>query len=175
MQRGLQCVTSTAIARNPEPTPIVLKTLQDPGRGTGIPPQLPPLSLIQPPQQHPARGGGMGLHWQDWLEDFKDFMKGSQVTDPVQQLIVLCNLIGKEVGQIIKELLTDTASSYQVAREVINRKFHHKMNIDYKRYSFNLVTQERDESMGEFISPLKRLARYVLLTCLRQKTLFVYV
>ncbi|KAJ1176734.1 hypothetical protein NDU88_002001 [Pleurodeles waltl] len=53
-----------------------------------------------------ASGEGMGLHWQDWLEDFEHFMKGSQVTDAVQQFIASRNLIGKEIGQIIKELLT---------------------------------------------------------------------
>ncbi|KAJ1097393.1 hypothetical protein NDU88_002513 [Pleurodeles waltl] len=87
-------------------------------------------------------------------------MKGSQVTDPVQQLIALHNLIGKEVEQIIKELPTDTASSYQGVRKALNRKFLHKSNIDYECYSFNLAYQEKDESMGEFISRLKRVARY---------------
>ncbi|KAJ1101195.1 hypothetical protein NDU88_006267 [Pleurodeles waltl] len=87
-------------------------------------------------------------------------MKGSQVTDPVQQLIGLRNLTGKEVGQIIKELATDTASSYQGVHEALNTEFLHKRNIDYERCSFNLATQEKDESMGELISQLKRLARY---------------
>ncbi|KAJ1218635.1 hypothetical protein NDU88_006213 [Pleurodeles waltl] len=35
-----------------------------------------------------------------------------------------------------------------------------RRNIDSEQYSFNLSSQERDESMGEFISRLKRLARY---------------
>ncbi|KAJ1113426.1 hypothetical protein NDU88_001672 [Pleurodeles waltl] len=69
------------------------------------------VSFLCPPEPLTlVLGGGMGCRWQDWLEDFKDFMKGSQVTDPVQQLIALRNLIGKEVGQIIKELPTNTAS-----------------------------------------------------------------
>ncbi|KAJ1217763.1 hypothetical protein NDU88_005353 [Pleurodeles waltl] len=68
------------------------------------------------------------------MEDFKDFMKGSQVID--------------------------TALFYRGVRKVFNRKFLHKRNIDFERYSFNLVSQERDESMGEFISRLKHLARY---------------
>ncbi|KAJ1192485.1 hypothetical protein NDU88_001792, partial [Pleurodeles waltl] len=105
-------------------------------------------------------GGGLGLRWQDWLEDFRVFMKGSQVTDPVQQLIALHTLIGKEVGQIIKELPTDTASSYQGVSEALSRNLFHKRNIDSERYSFNLPSQERDESMGEFILRLKRLPRY---------------
>ncbi|KAJ1184269.1 hypothetical protein NDU88_001077 [Pleurodeles waltl] len=102
---------------------------------------------------------GMGLRWQDWLEDFKDFMKGSQVSDPAQQLIALPNLNGKEFGQYNKELMVDTVSSYQGAREALNRKFFQEKNIDYERYSFNLVSQGKDESKGEFISQLKRLAR----------------
>ncbi|KAJ1163683.1 hypothetical protein NDU88_004137 [Pleurodeles waltl] len=91
------------------------------------------VSFLHPPELLVlVSGGGMGLHWQDWLEDFENFMKGSQVTDPVQQLIVLCNLIGKEVGQVIKELPTDTASSYSGVRKVLNRKCLHKRNIDYE-------------------------------------------
>ncbi|KAJ1090495.1 hypothetical protein NDU88_003627 [Pleurodeles waltl] len=114
--------------------------------------------ILRPPEPLAlVSGGGMGLHWQDWLEDF---MKGSQVTDPVQQLIALRNLNGTEVGQIIKELPADMASSYQGVPEALNREFLHKRNIDYKRYSFNLASQEKDESMGEFISQLKRLAQY---------------
>ncbi|KAJ1115493.1 hypothetical protein NDU88_003717 [Pleurodeles waltl] len=111
---------------------------------------LEPLALVS--------GGSMDLCWQDWMEDFEDSMKGSQVIDPAQQLIALCNLIGKEVGQINKELSIDTASYYQRIRKALNGKFLHKRNIDYERYSFNLVSQERDESMGEFISQLKRPA-----------------
>ncbi|KAJ1203427.1 hypothetical protein NDU88_007213 [Pleurodeles waltl] len=113
---------------------------------------LEPLALVS--------GGGMGLRWQDWLEVFEDFMKGSQVTDLVQQIIVPRNLVGEEVGQIIKELPTDTASSYQGVLEVLKRKFLHKRNIDYEYYSFNLESQEKDESMGEFILQLKLLAQY---------------
>ncbi|KAJ1203403.1 hypothetical protein NDU88_007190 [Pleurodeles waltl] len=90
---------------------------------------LEPLALVS--------GGGMGLRWQDWLEDFEDFMKGSQVTDLVQQIIALCNLIGEEVGQIIKELPKDI---------IISRGPR--------------ASQEKDESMGEFILQLKRLAQY---------------
>ncbi|KAJ1081631.1 hypothetical protein NDU88_001809 [Pleurodeles waltl] len=106
----------------------------------------------------------MGLHWQDWLEDFEDFIKGSKVTDSVQQLTALGNLIGKDIGQVIKELQTDTASSYQWIRKALNRKFLHKWNIDYERCRINLASQERDESGGrggrESISRLKRLPRY---------------
>ncbi|KAJ1117524.1 hypothetical protein NDU88_005723 [Pleurodeles waltl] len=93
----------------------------------------------------------MGLRLQDWLKDFEDFMKGSQVTDPVQQLIALRNIIGKEVGQIIKELQKHTLLSYQEVREALTRNFFHKRNIAYERYSFILASQERDESLGEFI------------------------
>ncbi|KAJ1109809.1 hypothetical protein NDU88_007167 [Pleurodeles waltl] len=102
----------------------------------------------------------MGLGRKDWLEYFEDFMKGPQVTDPGQQLIALRNLFGKEVGQIIKELLTDSPFSYQDWREALNSNFLHKRNIDYERYSFNLASQEKDESMGEFILQLKCLAQY---------------
>ncbi|KAJ1117482.1 hypothetical protein NDU88_005682 [Pleurodeles waltl] len=87
-------------------------------------------------------------------------MKGSQLTEPSQQFIALCNLIGKAVGQIIKELLTDAASSYQGICEALKRKFLHKRNTDYELYSFKLAFQERDESMGEFFFRLKHLARY---------------
>ncbi|KAJ1111275.1 hypothetical protein NDU88_008611 [Pleurodeles waltl] len=80
--------------------------------------------------------------------------------DAQTQLIVIRNIIGKEVGQIIEELPTDTASSYQGVSEALNRKFLHRRNNDYERYIFNLMSQKRDESMGEFILWLKRLARY---------------
>ncbi|KAJ1166073.1 hypothetical protein NDU88_006483 [Pleurodeles waltl] len=66
----------------------------------------------------------------------------------------------QEVGQIIEELPANIALSYQGVREALSRKFLHKRNIDYEHYSFNLAPQEKDESMGEFISRLKRLARY---------------
>ncbi|KAJ1110939.1 hypothetical protein NDU88_008285 [Pleurodeles waltl] len=85
--------------------------------GVPFPHPPEPLTLVS--------GEGMGLCWQDCLEDFEDFMKESQDTDPAQQFIALHNLIGKEVGQIIKELLTDPASSYQEVCEALNRKFLH--------------------------------------------------
>ncbi|KAJ1142779.1 hypothetical protein NDU88_009092 [Pleurodeles waltl] len=103
---------------------------------------------------------GIGLRWQEWLGDFEDLMKGSQVVDPFQQLITLQNLIGKDVVQIIMELTPDVTSLYQDIREALNRKFLHKRHIDYEHYTFNLAFQEKNKSMGEFISHLKRLARY---------------
>ena len=73
-------------------------------------------------------GGGMGLRWQDWLDDFEDFMKGSQITDPEQCLIALRNLVRKEAGQIIKELPQGTATSYHEVQEALNKRFQHKKN-----------------------------------------------
>ncbi|KAJ1216566.1 hypothetical protein NDU88_004167 [Pleurodeles waltl] len=108
-------------------------------------PAIHGVSFLCPPEPLAlVSGRGVGLRWQNWLKDFEDFMKRSQFTDPAQQLIVLRNLIGKEVGQIIKELPTDTASSYQGVRNALNRKFLHKRNIDYEQYSINLKSQERD-------------------------------
>ncbi|KAJ1188386.1 hypothetical protein NDU88_005147 [Pleurodeles waltl] len=136
-----------------------------PGGGAGSPPQLPRL-VIQPgssaPQEEAAWASAGRTGWK----------KGSQVTDPVQQLIALRNLSGKEVRQIIKELPTDMPSSYQEVHEALNRKFLHKRNINYECYSFNLVSQEMDEPMWEFILRLKRLADTALLTCSQRKMIF---
>lgn len=87
-------------------------------------------------------------------------MKGPRVADPDQQLIALRNMVGKDVGQIIKELPPAGSASYAAVREALNRKFLPKRNTDYERYTFNLASQEKDEAMGDFITRLKRLARY---------------
>ena len=52
-------------------------------------------------------------------------MKGLHVKDTEQHLIALCNLVGKDVGQIIKELPADSMTSYQEMREALNKKFLH--------------------------------------------------
>ena len=85
---------------------------------------------------------------------------GSQIKDPEQCLLALRNLVGKEVGQIIKELPPGIATSYQEVREALNKRFQHKKNIDYERYTLNLASQEKGELMEEFITRLRRLAHY---------------
>ncbi|KAJ1113847.1 hypothetical protein NDU88_002088 [Pleurodeles waltl] len=152
---GSQCVAYTAgqsAESGTHPNLAKYALIQAPGRGMWGPPQLNPLTAIQPAALATRKRRGHGPLLAELVEGFKDFMKGSQVTHPVQQLIALRNLIGTEVGQIIKELLTDTASTYQGVCEVLYRKFLHKRNIDYERYSFNLASQENDESMVELIS-----------------------
>ncbi|XP_078520471.1 uncharacterized protein LOC144785447 [Lissotriton helveticus] len=105
-------------------------------------------------------GGSMGPKWQEWLEDFEDYLEGSKVTVEKDKLIALQNLAGREISKLIKDLPAADTGTYDKVRDALNKRFLHKKNVDYERHAFHQARQGKDEAMSTFITRLRRLSRH---------------
>lgn len=108
--------------------------------------------------------GNLSHNWEQWLLDFKIYMRANCLEDEENQrkVAIFLRNIGGEALKIFNSFNIDMDTcSYE---ELINKFTAHckpKSNLTVERHNFLTRTQKMDENLDEFITSLKNLS----LTC----------
>ena len=94
--------------------------------------------------------------WEEWLDDFNIYLHATGITQ-AQQKVLLLLLAGKDVKEIYKILKTDD-EEYNAVVDKLNNYFKPKVNVTCERYVFKQAKQGKDESLINFVIPLRSLA-----------------
>ena len=99
--------------------------------------------------------------WTQWLDRFNTYLVAADITDATQKRALLLYQAGPEVYEIFKTLPdTGEAKDFQKAVDALTHYFEPDKNRIYQVYLFRQATQQSTESMDEFHTRLRRLAKY---------------
>ena len=66
---------------------------------------------------------------------------------------------GQETQEVF-ETLTDTGTDYNTALSKLDAYFLPKKNVDYETFQFRQATQKSDETVDQFVTRLRKLAKH---------------
>lgn len=118
---------------------------------------LQPMPLFEPK----ADPTNTSARWTQWIERFNTFLIASNVKDNARKRALLLYQAGPEVHEIFKTL-TDTGDDkdYEAAVNALTRHFEPDKNRIYQTYMFRQATQQENETIDEFHTRLRQLAKH---------------
>lgn len=117
------------------------------------------LSGIQPfnPLEDPT---SLASKWDAWIKRFNRFVVGMDVKDPTRKRALLLYLAGPEVERIFETLPeTGEDKEYDIAVQKLTAYFSPKKNTLYEIHLFRQARQRPDETMDQFYTRLRQLAK----------------
>jgi hypothetical protein len=105
-------------------------------------------------------GSSLAAKWKLWIEDFEMFILASGITDPKRKRALLLYQAGHRVREIFRQLEeTGTESDYDTAKTKLQEHFEPQQNRRYAVYQFRQAKQEPQETLDQFHTRLRSLAR----------------
>ena len=99
-----------------------------------------------------------GLRWRRWLERFEVYLVAANVTQDAQKRALLLHLAGERVYEIYETL--DVPAGYDDLKNALTDKFSPAQNKEYERFNFRKAMQEKEESLDQFCTRLRQLAKF---------------
>ena len=99
--------------------------------------------------------------WTKWLERFNTYLIAADIKDDSRKRALLLYQAGPEVYEIFKTLTEEgEEKNYKSAVDALTAYFEPEKNVIYQTYVFRQATQRKDESIDEFHTRLRGLAKY---------------
>ena len=125
------------------------------------PPALPSFDPNEPP---------VGPRWTKWLSRFNNYLVAADVTDPARKKALLLHYAGEAVQDIYDALPTiptsdgstdsTTTDPYGSTTAILTSYFAPKRNLQYEIFTFQSASQEPGETLDQFATRLRILAKY---------------
>ena len=102
-----------------------------------------------------------GARWTNWLERFQTYLLAADVKEPQRQRALLLYQAGPEVYNIFKTLPeTGDEKDYKKAVDALTKHFEPDKNQIFEIYNFRQATQMTEETIDEFHTRLRTLAKH---------------
>ena len=102
-----------------------------------------------------------GARWTNWLERFHTYLLAANVKEPQRQRALLLYQAGPEVYNIFKTLPdTGDEKDYKKAVDALTKHFEPDKNQIFEIYNFRQATQRTEETIDEFHTRLRTLAKH---------------
>ena len=102
-----------------------------------------------------------GARWKNWLERFQTYLLAADINEPQRQRALLLYQAGPEVYNIFKTLPnTGGEQNYQKAVDALTKHFEPEKNQIFKIYNFRQATPQTEETIDEFHTRLRTLAKH---------------
>ena len=98
--------------------------------------------------------------WTRWLERFNTYLLAADIKDDARKRALLLYQAGPEVYEIFKTLQEDEDKDYKSAVKALTEYFEPEKNVIYQTYVFRQATQGKDETIDEFHTRLRGLAKH---------------
>ena len=130
------------------------------------PPALPPFDPTEQP---------VGPRWMKWLNRFDNYLVAADITDPARKKALLLHYAGASVHDIYDALPAPAAQTdqttpgqssaaeqdqYGSAKALLTSYFAPKKNLQFEIFTFQSASQAEGESLDQFATRLRMLARY---------------
>ncbi|XP_052806251.1 uncharacterized protein K02A2.6-like [Mya arenaria] len=100
-----------------------------------------------------------GTRWEKWLGRLENLFVGLKVTDDDQKRALLLHYAGEKVYDIYDVEKRDTDATFEATRKVLNDYFAPKKNVQMEIYNFRSCKQHDTQSLDEFVTELRTLAK----------------
>ena len=104
-----------------------------------------------------------GPRWEKWLNRLENLFVGVNITNEGRQRALLLHYAGESVHDIYdaekSSHAADTASTYEGTKTILNNYFMPKINVQMEIYTFRKCHQRDDQSLDEYATELRQLAR----------------
>ena len=105
-------------------------------------------------------GTSLATKWNNWQSDFDMYLTASGITDPTRKRALLLYQAGPRVREIFKQIPdTGTSADYDTAKEKLKAHFDPQKNKRYEVYRFRQATQESNETLDQFHTRLRTMAK----------------
>ena len=100
----------------------------------------------------------IGQRWKTWKKRFETYITALGVTDKKQKRALLLYQAGEATHEIF-DTLPDTGASgdYDTAMVKLDAYFTPQFNVDYEIFKFRTSVQQRDETIDQFATRLRKL------------------
>ena len=99
--------------------------------------------------------------WHLWIERFENFLIVSSVSGAKKKKAMLLHYAGESVFEMYKQMESyDPNDNYDDVKRKLNEHFEINKNADVLRMNFRRAVQFEEESLDEFHSRLKKLAKH---------------
>ena len=98
--------------------------------------------------------------WTRWLERFNTYLIAADIKDDARKRALLLYQAGSEVYEIFKTLEEDEAKDFKSAVKALTKYFEPEKNVIYQTYVFRQAIQGKEESIDEFHTRLRGLAKH---------------
>ena len=98
--------------------------------------------------------------WTRWLERFNTYLLAADIKDDARKRALLLYQAGPEVHEIFKTLEEGETKDFKSAVKALTEYFELEKNVIYRTYVFRQATQGKEESIDEFHTRLRGLAKY---------------
>ena len=118
---------------------------------------LQPMSPFLP-QSDPTN---TSARWSLWMERFDNYLRALNITNEGRKRALLLYQVGDDVYKIFKTL-SDAGedNDYAAAVDALTKYFEPAKNPLYQTYSFRQASQREDETIDEFHTRLRQLAKH---------------
>lgn len=99
-----------------------------------------------------------GPLWQKWTKSFEIYLTAAAITDDNQKRALLLHCAGHDVQETF-DTLSNTGTTYKQAVDALTGYFTPKTNIRYERHQFRQCYQLKDETMAQYVTRLRVLAK----------------
>ncbi|XP_028411669.1 uncharacterized protein K02A2.6-like [Dendronephthya gigantea] len=118
---------------------------------------LQPMPLFEPK----ADPTNTSARWTQWIQRFKTYLVATNVKDTARQRALLLYQAGPEVHEIFKTLPDKgDEKDYEAAVNALTAYFEPEKNRIYQTYMFRQAAQQDNETIDEFHTRLRRLAKH---------------
>ncbi|KAJ8299252.1 hypothetical protein KUTeg_023312, partial [Tegillarca granosa] len=100
-----------------------------------------------------------GPKWDKWVSRLELLFDGMKLTDDKQKRALLLHYAGDRVFDIYETQKGDSQAKYEETVNVLKNYFAPRKNIQMEIYKFRNYKQASGQSLDEFVTELRRLAR----------------
>ncbi|KAJ8314428.1 hypothetical protein KUTeg_006578 [Tegillarca granosa] len=100
-----------------------------------------------------------GPQWDKWVSRLELLFDGMKLTDDKQKRALLLHYAGDRVFDIYETQKGDSQAKYEETVNVLKNYFAPRKNIQMEIYKFRNYKQASGQSLNEFVTELRRLAR----------------
>jgi len=100
-----------------------------------------------------------GTRWEKWLGRLENLFVGMKIDDGDQKRALLLHYAGEKVYDIYDVEKKETLTTYDATKTVLNNYFAPKKNVQMEIYSFRSCKQKDGQSLDEFVTELRSLAK----------------
>ena len=99
--------------------------------------------------------------WTQWIERFNTILIALNIKDPSSKRALLLYQAGPEVHEIFKTLPdTGDEKDFDKAVQALTKHFELGKNRIYQTYMFRQATQQENETIDDYHTPLRQLSKY---------------
>lgn len=108
----------------------------------------------------------VGPRWTKWISRSDNYLVAMDITDAKRQCALLLHFAGEDVHEIYETLTvpdpepTSGETAYESMKSALKNYFEPKRNVHYEIYMFQSARQEPNESLDEFVTRLRKLAKH---------------